>query len=97
MFKFSLSVRAYHTAHYFGFPNWENWATLSADTMRAECIRAGENVLARDKGKLTAVELFRASGLSVYQIHQYIPCMDIRRIKSECERLDSSLHQSLID
>lgn len=97
MFKFSLSVRAYHTVRRFGFPHWENWATLSADTMRAECIRAGENVLAYNRGIPTAIELFRAGGLGVYQIHQYMPCRDIQWVKNQCERLDPFLHQSLND
>lgn len=95
MFKFSLSVRAYHTARRFSFPHWETWASLSADTMREACLRAGENVLVYNRGVPTAVELFRASGLGVYQIHQYIPTRDIEWVRNQCEQYDGSLHQTI--
>lgn len=95
MFKFSLSVRAYHIARCFSFPHWETWASIPADTMRRACLYAGERTLANHRGIKTAIELFRASGLGVYQIHQYIPTRDIEWVRNQCERYDGSLHQTI--
>lgn len=97
MYKFSLSVRAYHTGRRYGLPCWEEWATLPAEDMQAACIKAAESVLANRRGKKTAIELFRAGGLGVYNI-ALIMCgegVTLKQVRMVCNRIDSELHDSL--
>ena len=99
MFKFSLSVRAYHTGRLYGLPCWEEWKALPAETMQAACLRAADEVLAHGRGKRTAIELYRAAGLGVYNIawrmidaHAGLPLRQVRMI---CNQVDTRLHDSL--
>lgn len=97
MYKFSLSIRAYHMGRLYGLPNWEEWTVLPAEEMQAACIKAAESVLANRRGKKTAVELFRAGGLGVYNI-ALIMCGEdftIEKIRMVCDKVDSELHESL--
>ena len=97
MYKFSLSVRAYHIGRHYGLPHFEEWPTLPADTMREACRRAADSVFANKRGKTTAIELYRAAGLGVYNIC-LIMCgesVDIDKIRMVCNRVDPQLHESL--
>ena len=95
MFKFSLSVRTYHIGRIYGVPHWETWASISADTMRRTCLYAGERTLINRRGTKTAIELFRAAGLGLYQIQSYIPERSLDWIRHECERYDYQLHRTI--
>lgn len=97
MYKFSLSVRAYHTSRRYGLPSFEEWNKLPSEVMQAACIKAADSVLANQRGKKTAIELYRAAGLGVYQIG-LIMCgegVDVDYIRKICERVDKNLHESL--
>lgn len=97
MYKFSLSVRAYHIGHRYGLPHFEEWPTLPADTMREACRRAADSVLANKRGKRTAIELYRAAGFGVYNIG-LIMCgegVDIDKVRMVCNQVDQRLHESL--
>ena len=93
MFKFSLSVRAYNTARKFGLPHFEDWNRLPSEAMQAACLKAADNI----RGKKTAVELYRAGGLGVYQIAQIMHSEDVSIdcIRALCERFDKMLHEGL--
>lgn len=97
MYKFSLSIRAYQTGRRYGLPCLEEWNTLPAGEMQTACIKAAESVLTNHRGKKTAVELFRAGGLGVYNI-ALIMCGEdfpIEKIRMVCDKVDSELHESL--
>lgn len=97
MYKFSLSVRAYHTARLYGLPSFEEWATISADTMREVCHKAADSVLANKRGYRTAIELYRAAGLGIYNIG-LIMCgegVNIDKVRMVCNQVDKRLHESL--
>lgn len=97
MYKFSFSVRAYHTARYYGLPSFEEWTILPADTMRAACLKAADSVLASRHAKKTAIELYRAAGLGVYNI-SLIMCgegVTFDRVRALCQQFDKQLHESL--
>lgn len=97
MYKFSLSVRAYHTGRKYGVPCFEEWSRLPSETMQAACLKAADSILARRRGKKTAIELYRAGGLGVYQI-SLIMCgedVDVDYIRKLCERFDKMLHEGL--
>lgn len=97
MYKFSVSVRAYHTGRKFGLPSFEDWSRLPSEVMQAACLKAANSVLANQRGKKTAIELYRAAGLGVYQI-AVIMCgegVDVDYIRKTCERIDKNLHESL--
>ena len=97
MYKFSLSVRAYHIGRRYGLPSIEEWATLSDSAMRWACYKAADSVLANRRGKRTAIELYRAAGLGVYNIGS-IMCgegVDIDKIRMVCSQVDQRLHESL--
>lgn len=94
MFKFALSVRAYHEGRRYGcLPYYEDlWAMPEAEAREA-CLRAAEALLVRGR-KRQAVELFRAGGLGYYNI---VDCLlgegvDPWRILALCESYDKSLH-----
>ena len=97
MYKFSLSVRAYHTGRKYGLPSFEVWNSLSSEIMQAACLRAADSALANHRGKRTAIELYRAAGLGVYQISltMFAEGVDIDYIRRTCERFDKNLHESL--
>lgn len=97
MYKFSLSVRAYHTGRLYGLPCWEDWNALPAEEMQAACIKAAESVLAHRRGKKTAIELYRAGGLGVYNI-ALIMCAEgitLEQVRMVCNQIDTRLHESL--
>lgn len=97
MYKFSLSVRAYNHARRYGLPRFEKWATIPADTMRETCRKAADSVLANKRGYRTAIELYRAAGLGVYNI-SLIMCgegVDIDKVRMVCHQVDQRLHESL--
>jgi hypothetical protein len=97
MYKFSLSVRAYHAARRYGLPSFEEWGALPADTMRAACLKAADSVFASRRGYRTAIELYRAAGLGVYNIG-LIMCgagIDINKVRMICNQVDKRLHESL--
>jgi hypothetical protein len=97
MYKFSVSVRAYHIGRKYGLPTFEEWNKLPSEIMQAACLKAADSVLANQRGKKTAVELYRATGLGVYQIG-LIMCgegVDVDYIRKACERFDRNLHESL--
>jgi hypothetical protein len=97
MYRFSLSVRAYHTGCRYGLPHWKDWNALSANEMQTACIKAAESVLANRRSKKTAIELFRAGGLGVYNI-ALIMCgegVTVEQVRMVCDRIDSKLHDSL--
>lgn len=97
MYKFSLSVRAYNHARRYGLPSFEKWATLPADIMRETCRKAADSVLANRRGYRTAIELYRAAGLGVYNIG-LILCgegVDIDKVRMVCNQVDQRLHESL--
>lgn len=97
MYKFSLSVRAYHTGRKYGLPCFEDWNRLPSEVIQAACLKAADSVLANRRGKKTAIELYRAAGLGVYQIG-LIMCgegIDVDYIRKICGRVDKNLHESL--
>lgn len=97
MYKFSLSVRAYHIGRRYGLPCFEDWNRLPSEVMRAACLKAADNILANQRSKNTAIELYRAAGLGVYQIG-LIMCgegVDVDYIRKICGRVDKNLHESL--
>lgn len=97
MYKYSLSVRAYHTGRKYGLPSFEEWDKLPSEVMQAACLKAADSVLANRRGKRTAIELYRAAGLGVYQI-DLIMCgegVDVDYIRKICGRVDKYLHESL--
>ena len=97
MYKFSLSVRAYHTGRKYGLPSFEEWDRLPPEVMQAACLKAADSVLANRRGKKTAIELYRAAGLGIYQIG-LIMCgegVDVDSIRRTCERFDKNLHEGL--
>lgn len=97
MYKFSLSARAYHTARRYGLPSVDDWASLSDSAMRWACYKAADSILANRRGKKTAIELYRAAGLGVYNIAS-IMCgegVDIEKIREVCDWVDQRLHESL--
>lgn len=95
MFKFSLSVRAYNEGRKFGLPRFEDWHRTPDSVMRLACKEAAIRVLAHHRGKKTAVELFRASGMGVYNIAMLMTGegLDYDRIIELCEKYDQDLHQ----
>lgn len=97
MYKFSLSVRTYNIGRKYGLPSFEEWGKLSSKAMQAACLKAGNSVLANRRGIKTAIELYRAAGLGVYQIG-LIMCgedIDVDYIRKTCERVDKNLHEGL--
>lgn len=97
MYKFSLSIRAYHIGRRYGLPHFEEWGKLPPETMQAACLKAADNVLTRHGGRSTAIELYRAAGFGIYQIG-LIMCgedVDIDYIRKICGRVDKNLHESL--
>lgn len=97
MYKYSISVRAYNVGRKYGLPHFEDWNRLPSEVMRAACLKAADSVLADGRGKKTAVELYRAGGLGVYQI-ALIMCgenVGIDYIRALCERFDKLLHEGL--
>lgn len=97
MYKFSVSVRAYHIGRKYGLPSFEDWDRLPSEVMQAACLKAADSVLANQRGKKTAIEFYRAGGLGVYQI-AVIMCgegVDVDYIRKTCERVDKNLHESL--
>lgn len=97
MYKFSLSVRAYHIGRRHGLPCFEDWGRLPSEAMQAACLKAAGNVFASRQSKTTAIELYRAAGLGVYQIG-LIMCgesVDVDYIRKICGRVDKNLHESL--
>lgn len=98
MFKFSLSIRAYNHAHRYGLPSYEEWATTPTEDMRDYCFKAAENVRINHRGKMTAIELYRAAGLGVYTITRIMSAegVSLDRVRSECEWYDKQLHESLV-
>lgn len=97
MYKFSLSVRAYHEGRKHGLPAVDDWPRTPASVMRLACKEAAISILTNHRGKKTAVELFRASGMGIYNIALWMAGkgMDIDRIRELCERFDNGLHESL--
>lgn len=94
MYKFSVSVRTYHTGRKYGLPSFEEWNKLPSEVMQAACLKAADSVLANHRGKKTAIELYRAAGLGVYQIG-LIMCgesVDVDYIRKTCEYYDKYLH-----
>lgn len=98
MFKFSLSVRAYHNGCRYGLPSYEEWATIPAEVLRACCLKAAHEVLIHHQGKMTAIELYRAAGLGVYNIGRIMrdENVGLDRVRSQCEWYDKRLHESLV-
>lgn len=97
MYKFSLSVRAYHTSRRYGLPSFEEWNKLPSEVMQAACLKAADSVLANRRGKKTAIELYRAAGLGVYQIG-LIMCgegVNIDHVRRLCMQFDKTLHEGL--
>ena len=97
MYKFSLSVRAYSHARRYGLPSFEEWAAVSDDTLRKACHKAADSVLANKRGHRTAIELYRAAGLGVYNIG-LIMCgegVSIDKVHMVCNQVDERLHESL--
>ena len=97
MYKFSLSARTYHIARRYGLPSVDDWASLSDSAMRWACYKAADSILANRRGKKTAIELYRAAGLGVYNIGS-IMCgegVDIDKIREVCDWVDQRLHESL--
>ena len=97
MYKFSLSVRAYHMGRRYGLPCFEEWTTLPADIMREACRKAADSVLANKRGHRTAIELYRAAGLGVYNIG-LLMCgegVGIDKVRMVCNQVDQRLHESL--
>lgn len=97
MYKFSLSVRAYHNGRRYGLPSFEEWDKLPSEVMQAACLKVADSILANRRGKKTAIELYRAAGLGVYQIG-LIMCgegVDVDYIRKWCERVDKNLHEGL--
>ena len=97
MYKFSLSVRAYHIGRRYGLPSFETWAVLPADVMREACRKAADSVLANKRGHRTAIELYRAAGFGVYNIG-LIMCgegVSIDKVRMVCNQVDERLHESL--
>lgn len=96
MFKFSLSVRAYYNGVRYGLPDFEDWADLSAEELQEACAYSGTTVLRYNRGLRTGVELLRASGLGVYDIHKWTKLYGyghtVEEIRSLCDRFDNSLH-----
>ena len=97
MYKFSLSVRAYHTGRKYGIPCFEEWNRLPSEVMQAACLKAADSVLANRRGYRTAIELYRAAGLGVYNIG-LIMCgegVGIDKVRMVCNQVDVRLHESL--
>lgn len=97
MYKFSLSVRAYHTARKYGLPHFEDWNKLPSEVMQAACLKAADGVLANKRGYKTAIELYRAAGLGVYNI-ALIMCgegIGFDKIRMVCDQVDTRLHECL--
>lgn len=94
MFKFSLSVRAYYEGRKYGLPAVDDWPRITERAMRSACEEAAINILANHRGKKTAVELFRASGMGVYNIVLWMAGegIDIDRIRELCDKFDLTLH-----
>ena len=95
MYKFSLSVRAYHIGRKYGLPRFEDWDRLPSEIMRVACLNAADKVLANHRGKSTAIELYRAAGLGVYQIGLIMCGESMDYIRKICGRVDQNLHESL--
>lgn len=97
MYKFSVSVRAYHVGRKFGLPAFEDWDKLPSEVMQAACLKAADSVLANQRGKKTAIELYRAAGLGVYQIGviMHAEGVGVDYIRKTCEYVDKNLHESL--
>ena len=98
MFKFNLSVRAYHHARRYGLPSYELWTAIPAEDMRGCCFRAAESVRINHRGKMTAIELYRAAGLGVHAIAHLMSAegVSLDRVRSQCEWYDKQLHESLV-
>ena len=97
MYKFSLSVRAYNHARRYGLPNVDEWTSIPADAMREACRKAADSVHANRRRYRTAIELYRAAGLGVYNIG-LIMCgegVDIGKVRMVCNQVDQRLHESL--
>ncbi len=94
MFKFSLSVRTYYEGRKHGLPCVDDWFRTPDSVMALACKEAAIQVLAHHRGKKTAVELFRASGMGVYNIALWMAGegMTIEQIAKLCNSFDSSLH-----
>jgi len=89
MFKFSVSVRAYHVSLKRGYDL----------TTAAGCIAAADDLLnhpCSGAGKRTITELYRAGGLGVYQIYKRLgESKSPEDIRNLCEFFDWRLHESL--
>jgi len=96
MFKFSLSVRAYHEGRRYGLPCVDDWFRTPDEVMSLACRLAAEQILAHHRGKKTAIELFRASGMGVYNIALLMvdEGVTVERIAELCNSFDSRLHDT---
>ena len=96
MFKFSLSVRAYHEGRKYGVINVEDWHKTPDNVMSLACFEAAKAVLRHHRGKKTAIELFRASGMGIYNIALLMTGegVTIDRIRELCNSFDNRLHDA---
>lgn len=94
MFKYAMSVRAYHEGRKYGLPCVDDWFRTPDNVMALACKEAAIQVLAHHRGKKTAVELFRASGMGVYNIAllMTVEGMTVEQVTELCNRFDQSLH-----
>lgn len=98
MFKFSLSVRAYHEGRKFGLPCFEDWHRTPDNVMELACKEAAIRILAYHRGKKTAIELLRASGMGIYNIALLMTGENVTvdRIRELCNSFDNRLHDAWI-
>lgn len=85
MYKYSWTVRTYNILCRYSV----------AVSTPAEAEAAAATVLAgkyRNAGKRTAVELLRAAGWGVYNIHAAVNGLSIDAVRDACERFDTMLH-----
>lgn len=102
MFKFSLSVRAYHTGRKYGLPCFEKWAQYSDSELERICGNVGIMAIVSGRSMKTAIELLRASGMGAYAIFESLyfssrwsDSVTLAQVKATCDHFDRTLHSSL--
>ena len=91
MYKSTVSVRAYHfMKHKLGY---------TFPFSQSACINGATEILlgkTSGAGLKTAIELFRAGGLGVWQIWEYVnDKKSLHEIRMLCEKIDTELHEAL--
>lgn len=95
MYKYSFTIRGYNVGRKYGLPHYSEWQARTNE-MPALCLAIGDSILRHKKGLKTAAEMYRASGLGIYEIFNRLEGqLTLERLRKLCNDLDHRLHEAL--